>query len=214
MLDSSRLEALRRRVEQDPGSIAFAQLAEEYRRAGRFQDAVAVCRAGLANHPGYLSARVTLGRTLIELQQLDEGQAELERVLDGAPENFAAIRGLAEIHHRRGELNDALIQYRAALRLAPSDPDLTETVAKLTRALAAETPAARVGSQANTLLASTEHAAIDLASEPPTVERSPVKSLSVAPEVLDPARTDAERTIVALEHWLAALHGARAPRHA
>ena len=41
-------------------SIAFAQLAEEYRRAAMFQDAVDTCRAGLAIHPSYLSARVTL----------------------------------------------------------------------------------------------------------------------------------------------------------
>ena len=53
---------------------------------------------------GYLSARVTLGRALVELGQNDEAQAELVRVLTSAPENLAAIRGLAEIHHRRGDL--------------------------------------------------------------------------------------------------------------
>jgi hypothetical protein len=41
----------------DPASIAFAQLAEECRRAGHNQEAVDVCRAGLELHPGYLSAQ-------------------------------------------------------------------------------------------------------------------------------------------------------------
>jgi|KBSMisStaDraftv2_1062788.scaffolds.fasta_scaffold02017_12 tetratricopeptide (TPR) repeat protein len=131
MSESSRFDGLRRRVQQDPSSIAFAQLAEEYRRARQLQEAVDVCRAGLAVHPGYLSARVTLGRALLDLHELDAGQEELERVLKIAPENLAAIRGLAEIHHRRGSLAEALAQYRAALALARNDPDLEQTVADL-----------------------------------------------------------------------------------
>src|SRR5216684_3832980 len=133
MADSQRIEDLRRRVHKDPASIAFAQLAEECRRAEQHQEAIDVCRAGLAIHPGYLSARVTLGRALIELDQLDEAQAALELVLKSAPENLAAIRGLAEIHHRRGSLPEALAQYRAALALARNDPDLQQTVAELAR---------------------------------------------------------------------------------
>ena len=128
---NQRLEDLRRRVQQDPSSIAFAQLAEEYRRAGQLQEAVDVCRAGLAIHPGYISARVTLGRALLDLQQLDDARQELERVLKSAPENLAAIRGLADIHHRRGALAEALAEYRAALALARNDPDLEQTVMDL-----------------------------------------------------------------------------------
>ena len=103
MSDNPRLEALRRRVEKDPASIAFAQLAEEYRRGGDYQQAIAICREGLTRHPGYLSAQVTLGRALIELGQFDEARKELEAVLSVAPDNLAAIRALAEIHQHLGE---------------------------------------------------------------------------------------------------------------
>src|SRR5436190_20888562 len=123
MTVNPRIEDLRRLVQKDPASIAFAQLAEEYRRAGQFQEAVEVCRAGLSLHPTYLSARVTLGRSFVELNHLEDAQVELETVLKGAPENLAAIRGLAEIYHRRGALPAALAQYRAALTLARNDPD-------------------------------------------------------------------------------------------
>ena len=140
MSEHSRIEDLRRRVEKDPASIAFAQLAEEYRRAGQLQESVEVCRAGLVMHPGYLSARVTLGRAFLELNHLDEAETELTQVLKSAPENLAAIRGLAEIHHRRGHLADALVQYRAALTLARNDPDLQQTVDDLTRKLAPKGP--------------------------------------------------------------------------
>jgi len=133
MADNQRIDDLRRRVQKDPASIAFAQLAEECRRAGQFQESVDVCRAGLTIHPGYLSARVTLGRALIELNELDAAFAELTTVLKSAPENLAAIRGVAEIHDRRGELAEALAQYRAALALAKNDPDLQRTVTELAR---------------------------------------------------------------------------------
>ena len=141
MAENSRIDDLRRRVQKDPASIAFAQLAEECRRSGGFQEAVDTCRAGLALHPEYLSARVTLGRALVELGDLDGAQTELSRVLESAPENLAAIRGLAEIYHRRGELAQALAQYRAALLLARNDPDLEETIADLSRQIEPAKPA-------------------------------------------------------------------------
>jgi len=142
MADQSRIDDLRRRVQKDPASIAFAQLAEECRRAGQYEESIEVCRAGLDIHPAYLSARVTLGRALIEVNSLDEAQTELELVLRSAPENLAAIRGLAEIHHRRGSLPEALAQYRSALGLARNDPDLERTVAELERAVEPPKPPA------------------------------------------------------------------------
>jgi tetratricopeptide (TPR) repeat protein len=111
VLDSPRVEELRRRVDRDPASIAFAALAEEYRRLGRFEEAIATCRAGLLRHPAYTSARVTLGRSLIEVGRFDEAAGELEHVLGIAPENLAAIRALAEIHTRRAEMPDAIDSY-------------------------------------------------------------------------------------------------------
>ncbi len=134
-LDNPRIEELRRRVQADPASIAFAQLAEEYRRAGSYDEAVKACRLGLTRHPGYLSARVTLGRALVELESLDEAQQELEFVLRAAPENLAAIRGMAEIHHRRGHMADALEYYQRALEFARHDPELEETVGQIAREL-------------------------------------------------------------------------------
>ena len=140
MADNPRIEELRRRVLKDPASIAFAQLAEEYRRAGCYEDAIEACRSGLAIHPGYLSARVTLGRALLEINDLDAALGELEYVLKTAPENLAAIRGIAEIHHRRGALGEALGFYKAALVLARHDPDLEQTIDEISRTVSPERP--------------------------------------------------------------------------
>jgi Tetratricopeptide repeat len=129
----SRIDELRRRVQNDPASIAFAQLAEEYRRSGQTDEAVRICREGLVRHPGYLSARVTLGRALLDLGQLSEARGEFEFVVAEAPENLAAVRGLAEIFHRDGQTAEALSYYQRALALARHDPEIEEIVQQLSR---------------------------------------------------------------------------------
>jgi len=117
--DNPRIDALRRRIEKDPSSIAFAQLAEEYRRSGDFNEAVKVCREGLATHPGYLSAQVTLGRALMELEDYDAARTELEAVLQVAPDNLAAIRALADIHQRQGDVAPTASHPPLELDIAP-----------------------------------------------------------------------------------------------
>ena len=114
MTDTPRLEELKRRVQRDPASISFAALAEEYRRLGMFAEAIETCRAGLLRHPAYISARVTLGRALVEVGELRRRVGELEQVLRSAPENLAAIRALADIHRRRGEIPETLDHYDAS----------------------------------------------------------------------------------------------------
>jgi len=111
--DNARLEELRRRVQKDPASIAFAQLAEECRRAGEYEEAVEVSRAGLEQHPAYLSARVTLGRSLFELGRLDEAGTEFAQVLASAPDNVIALRALAEIHQQTRTRGHIQAQQRA-----------------------------------------------------------------------------------------------------
>jgi tetratricopeptide (TPR) repeat protein len=129
--DNPRLVELRRRVQEDPASIAFAQLAEECRRAGDNDEAVTVCRVGLNHHPDYLSARVTLARAFVELGRLDEAEAEITIVLASAPDNLAANRALAEVYQKRGQLPEALKQFKRALQLAKFDPEIEHEVQRI-----------------------------------------------------------------------------------
>lgn len=224
MADRQRIDDLRRRVQKDPASIAFAQLAEECRRVGHHQEAVDVCRAGLDRHPGYLSARVTLGRALIELNDLDGALAELELVLKSAPENLAAIRGLADIHHRQGSLGLALAQYRAALALARNDPDLQQTVAELARQVEPPPPPASADGLS---FEQAQHEFLKVLP-PPVPAPLPAKPDPATQAVPPPvparlerveaverpegvaARGQALQVIAVLEQWLDALHVARA----
>ena len=147
MSEDPRILDLRRRVQADPASLAFAQLAEELRRIGANDEAVGTCRAGLVHHPDNLTARVTLGRALIELGTLDDAFTELTLVLDAAPGNLPAIRALAEIYQRRGMMSEALVHYRRALQLAQHDTELEHTVERIEQAVqphAKPAPPARI----------------------------------------------------------------------
>lgn len=81
-------------------TAAFGAIAERFRRGGALERAVSLCREGLQKFPDHVSARVTLGWALLDLGKYDEARTELEQVLRRAPDNLAAIRGLAELHDR------------------------------------------------------------------------------------------------------------------
>jgi len=83
-------------------SSSFSVIAERVRRAGQPDRAVQLCLEGLAQFPDHLSARVTLGWALLDLGRDREAFVELQAVLKRAPDNLAAIRGLAELHARGG----------------------------------------------------------------------------------------------------------------
>ena len=123
MGESPRIADLKRRVRSDPDSLAFAPLAEEYRRLGQFAEAISVCEAGLIRHPAYLSARITLGRSLLEAGRLGDARRELQTVLESAPENLAATKALDEIARR--EQGTATARADASAELAALERCLT-----------------------------------------------------------------------------------------
>ena len=104
MPTANPLEQLRRRMQAHASPAAFASLAEEHRRAGRLAEAIAVCRDGLARYPAYASARVTLGRSLLDSGDVVAAVAELEQAVAQAPDNLAAVRALEAA---RAALGDA-----------------------------------------------------------------------------------------------------------
>ena len=168
-----------------------------------FQESVDVCRSGLIVHPGYLSARVTLGRALSGLHQYEPAQQELEQVLRSAPENLAALRGLADVLQRQGELTQSLVQYRTALTLVRHDPDLEQTIAELERQLSASSNDAAKGTTADPIPVSVDEAPIAVASI------DPVEAVDAAAER---ERVRALAAVAALEQLLTAVHVARAQR--
>ena len=127
----SRIEDLQKRLEADPNSRIFVQLAEEYRKAGLLDKAIEICQSGLQKHPHYPSARVALGRALLEAGQHDKASAEFESVLQAVPDNILANKFLGETYHSLGRLSEALTKYEVAHSLAPEDTEIEERMGRL-----------------------------------------------------------------------------------
>ena len=117
----TRIDELRRRLERDPGSRLFAQLAEELRKNGELVEAIRVARAGLAVHSSYPSARLTPGRALLDSGDATGARQELESALRDAPDNILASRYLGQAREALGDLRGALDQYHKTLQMAPGD---------------------------------------------------------------------------------------------
>jgi tetratricopeptide (TPR) repeat protein len=118
---SGAIRRLEERLAREGSPLAFAHLADLYRKAGRTQDAVAVCRDGLARYPQYTTARLILAKALLAEGELDEALAEAQKILEASPGDAQAHRLMAEVYRRLGRLDAAVEHLEAAVRLDPGD---------------------------------------------------------------------------------------------
>jgi tetratricopeptide (TPR) repeat protein len=118
------VDAIRRheeRLARDPDSLAFAQLADLYRKAGRTGEAVATCREGLRRWPHYTTARLILAKALLAEGQHEPALAEIAAILQTSPKDVQCHRLAAEIHRRAGRLDAAVEHLEKAVGLDPGD---------------------------------------------------------------------------------------------
>jgi predicted Zn-dependent protease len=109
------------RLAREPTSQAYAALAEAYRRAGRANEAVALCREGLARHPGYGTTRLVLAKALLETGDIRAARAEIHRFLAAEPDHEPALRIAVECSLRGGDPAEALGYARRLAALDPHD---------------------------------------------------------------------------------------------
>src|SRR5215470_279279 len=122
--DPATLNAIRRyeeRLARDPTSLAFAPLADAYRKAGRIADAVRLCREGLARFPHYVTARLILAKALLDGGDPDAAMEEVQAILEASPREAQAHRLAGELYRRAGALGDAVSHLEQAVRLDPGD---------------------------------------------------------------------------------------------
>lgn len=129
-----RIHELEQKLALMPGSRAFVALAEEYRRAGRLEQALATLTKGLETHPNYLSAQVAIARLYQEMGKLPESIAAFQKVLAADRQNLVAAKSLADLYRSQGEPLEALKKYKL-YRALSADPDTDEQIAELEREL-------------------------------------------------------------------------------
>jgi predicted regulator of Ras-like GTPase activity (Roadblock/LC7/MglB family)/Flp pilus assembly protein TadD len=139
----SRLEELKRLLQKDPTSRQFLALAEEYRRHGKYRDAVITLERGLQLHSTSVAAHVALGRTYQQLDRLEDAIRAFTNALRLDRENLVAIRQLAEVYLARGDKIEAIKKLKLYRGLKAGDRDVNDIIQKLEEemsAAAAERP--------------------------------------------------------------------------
>ena len=98
----ARFDEIRKQLEADANPRRYAQVAEDLRKEGDFPNSIRVCREGLDRY-AYPSLRLTLARALLEGGDAKAARAELETVLQAAPDNIVARRLHGECLQALGE---------------------------------------------------------------------------------------------------------------
>ena len=127
----TEINKLKEKVEKDPNSRLYVPLAEEYRKEGMMDEAIEVLQKGLGLHPGYMSARVALGKIYHAKGQMDEARIEFESVVKSIPDNLYAHRKLAEIYRDTGKRDLAIKALRTVLKLNPMDEETLNSLRDL-----------------------------------------------------------------------------------
>lgn len=131
MQGSARIDELRQKFHENPRRY-FAPLANEYRKAGDPEQAIAICRAHLAQQPGHMSGHVVYGQALYDAQRIAESRTVFEKALSLDPDNAIVLRQLGDIARQRGETDEAKHWYSRALDANPHDPEVAAYIAELT----------------------------------------------------------------------------------
>src|SRR3954467_1483433 len=130
MSSSARIDELRRKFDENPRRY-FAPLANEYRKAGDFDQAIFICQEYLPQQPGHMSGHIVFGQALFEAKRLPEAKVVFETALSLDPENLIALRHLADISRDLGDTVAAKGWYERVLVADPRNEEIAAVVAQL-----------------------------------------------------------------------------------
>jgi tetratricopeptide (TPR) repeat protein len=123
MSSSARIDELRKKFDENPRRF-FAPLANEYRKAGDFEQAVFICQEYLPQQPGHMSGHIVYGQTLFDMGRDEEAKAVFETALTLDPENLIALKHLGDIARQAGDLEGARNWYQRVLEADPRNDEI------------------------------------------------------------------------------------------
>jgi len=142
MASSARLDELKKKFDENPRRY-FAPLANEHRKSGDLDQAIALCRSHLPQQPGHISGHIVLAQALFEAGSLDESREIFHTALGLDPENLIALRYLGDIAKEARDLETARTWYERVLEVDPRNDEIEQLIRDLDAPAAAaeETPA-------------------------------------------------------------------------
>ena len=120
------IRALSAQLAQDPQSLVFLRLGEALRRKGQLDAAVRVATNGLERHPHLADAHDLYARILTDKHDYEKAFDEWDMAVRIAPHHTGALKGLAFLYFKVGDIEQAEAHLAAAKRVEPDDPSLEQ----------------------------------------------------------------------------------------
>jgi tetratricopeptide (TPR) repeat protein len=123
------VKSLSAELARDPQSLVFLRLGELLRQKRQFDAATRVALHGLERHQHLADAHDLYARILADRHDYERAFDEWDMTLRIAPHHTGALKGLAFLYFKVGDLTQAEAHLQAAHRIAPDDPSIGQAFA-------------------------------------------------------------------------------------
>src|SRR5256885_215916 len=128
-LERRELEPARALAEQAAGVHPHDSTVQLLRQKGQFDAAHRVALTGLERHPHLADAHDLYARILADKRDYERAFDEWDMTLRIAPGHVGALKGLAFLYFKVGDVGQALAHLETARQHAPDDPGVAQALA-------------------------------------------------------------------------------------
>jgi tetratricopeptide (TPR) repeat protein len=136
------IRTLTARVAEEPSSLAFLDLGEALRQRGQLDAAYKVARGGLARYPALADAHDLIGRILGDQGDLAGAFDAWVEALRFDPMRIGALKGIAFLYFRAGDIPAAVEHLERAAEIDPDDVSIIQAIARVRQGAAPDRQAA------------------------------------------------------------------------
>ncbi len=137
---ADEIRALSAQLAQDPQSLVFLRLGEALRRKGQLDAALRVATNGLERHPHLADAHDLYARILTDKHDYARAFDEWDMAVRIAPHHTGALKGLAFLYFKVGDIAQAEAHLEQARKVEPDDPSIDQAIAMIRKGTAPPAP--------------------------------------------------------------------------
>jgi tetratricopeptide (TPR) repeat protein len=137
---SDDIRSLTARLADEPSSLAFLELGEALRRRGQLDSAYKVARGGLTRYPGLAEAHDLVARILGDQGDLAGAFDAWVEALRLDPMRTSALKGIAFLYFRAGNVEDARQHLQRAAEIDPDDSSIPQALARMPSSVSTSVP--------------------------------------------------------------------------